>query len=440
MEAGTGSYSAVQEEVGAHPAAFPEPQSIQETGLSLSFLSDLVLKVAYFEGVLSGRRISQEVRLPFQGVLINVMEFLRREQFVEIKGSDGMGEASYQYTITQKGSERAHQVLDRSQYVGPAPVTLDMYRRAVRLQSLEKLSVDRDTLRKSLRHLVLGEDFLDLMGPAVNSGRSIFLYGPPGNGKTVIAECIPDMLGGAILIPHAVEVDGTVIKVFDPLSHERLPSPDDGKNAKVRSGRDKRWVLAKRPVVIVGGELTLASLDLVYNDVAKFYEAPYQMKANGGMFLVDDFGRQLVRPKDLLNRWIVPLEKRLDYLTLHTGKKIEVPFDTLIIFATNLLPTELVDEAFLRRIRHKIEVADPTFDQYREIFRRVCRAKRIAYEESVLAYLLNEHYLKNGRPLRSCHPRDIIEELMDIARYLGRPPRLTEDFIDRACAAYFVDL
>jgi DNA-binding PadR family transcriptional regulator len=422
------------------PEALPEPKSVAETGLGLSFLSDLVLKASYFEGVLTGHELMEVVRLPFQGVLSEVLKFLRREQFIQVTGTEGVGEASYRYTITEYGSERARQVLDRSQYVGPAPVPLDLYRQVVAAQSLQRMAISPASLREALKHLVLPDEFLDLLGPAVNSARSIFLYGDSGNGKTVVAEGVRDMLGGQVWIPYAVEADGAVIKVFDPLSHEPLPAPDERRESGLASALDRRWVLAKRPVVIVGGELTMKGLDLVYNESARYYEAPFQMKANGGMFLIDDFGRQLVRPRDLLNRWIVPLEKRIDFLTLHTGKKIEVPFDVLIIFATNLEPRDLVDEAFLRRIRHKIEMSDPTYDQYREIFRGVCQRRGVVYEEQALAYLLKEHYLKPNRPLRACHPRDIVDELVDIAQYMGSSPRLTKDLIDRACAAYFVDI
>jgi Predicted ATPase with chaperone activity len=242
------------------------------------------------------------------------------------------------------------------------------------------------------------------------------------------------IMSGTIYIPYAVEVDGQVIKVFDSVNHVRAEAPAGGRNV------DPRWVPIRRPMIMVGGELTLETLDLVYDETNKYYEAPFQMKANGGMLLIDDFGRQQVRPRDLLNRWIVPLEKRVDFLTLHTGRKIEVPFDVLIVFATNLAPKDLVDEAFLRRIRHKIEIKNPTFDEYREIFRRVCQAKGVPYDDRGLAYLLQEHYIKPKRPLRACHPRDLVEQLCDIARYLNVPPTLSPELIDRAASAYFVEL
>jgi predicted ATPase with chaperone activity len=295
-------------------------------------------------------------------------------------------------------------------------------------------------MHQALSHVVLNQRIYNQLGPAVNSGRSVFLYGPPGNGKTTIAESVGMMIfRDNIHVPYAVEVDGQIIKVFDNINHRRVEGTAEISSTKLGKV-DRRWVRIHRPFIVVGGELTLESLDLVYDNVSKFYEAPFQMRANGGMFLIDDFGRQQVRPRDLLNRWIVPLEKRVDFLTLHTGRKIEIPFDVLIFFATNLAPTDLVDEAFLRRIRHKIEVRDPSFEEYREIFKRVCSHKGVPYDDKALAYLLQEHYIKPEVHLRACHPRDLIDQLIDIARYQNRPPTLTKDLIDQACDAYFVEL
>ncbi len=415
------------------------PRSIEETGLNLGFLSDLALKILYYEGNLSGLEVADRMKLPYPGVTEQVIEFLKREKLVEVKGAatgGGFSQASYQYAIAEKGRAMAREALDRSNYAGPAPVPLQTYIEAIRAQPLGQVTVHPRTMRQSLSHLVISEESFAKLGPAVNSGRSIFLYGPPGNGKTVIAEAIGHMLfDNAIFIPYAVEVEGQVIKVFDYVNHVMAGTPNVGKVTL-----DPRWVFIRRPMIITGGELTLETLDLVYDETNQFYEAPFQMKANGGMLLIDDFGRQQVRPRDLLNRWIVPLEKRLDYLTLHTGRKIEVPFDVLIVFSTNLAPKDLVDEAFLRRIRHKIEAKNPTFDEFREIFRRVCEAKQVPFSEEGLRYLLQEHYVKPRRSLRSCHPRDIVDQLLDIARYLNVPPTLSQELLDRACAAYFVEL
>jgi len=287
---------------------------------------------------------------------------------------------------------------------------------------------------------VLDERIFSKIGPAVNSGKSIFLYGPPGNGKTTIAESVGRMiLGDDMYIPYTIEIDGQIIQLFDEINHK--PVEEDETSSTSSGNRpDTRWIHIKRPVIMVGGELSMGGLELAYDPNNKFYEAPFQMKANGGMFLIDDFGRQQIRPRDLLNRWIVPMEKGVDFLTLVTGRKIEVPFEVLIVFSTNLPPRDLVDEAFLRRIRHKIEIFSPSFDSYREIFQRVCAARRIPFDEQAVRYLLQEYYIKKNRKLRSNHPRDLVDQVMDIASYAGIEPKLTKDMLDRAADSYFVDL
>ncbi|HEY73482.1 MAG: AAA family ATPase [Anaerolineaceae bacterium 4572_32.2] len=410
------------------------PTSIKETGLGLGFLTDLALKIMYFEGNLSGYDLAERMKLPYVGVIDQVLEFLKREKLCEVKGAGGFAEAAYQYAIAEKGRSMGREALARSQYAGAAPVTLETYYKAIHNQPLGGVIVHQRKMRQALSHMVINEETFSQLGPAVNSGRSIFLFGHPGNGKTAIAESIGEMiLGDAMYIPHAVEIGGQIIRVFDSVNHVVV---DESANQKI----DPRWVRIRRPVIITGGELTLEALDLVYDENNKYYEAPFQMKANGGMFLIDDFGRQQARPRDLLNRWIVPLEKRVDFLTLHTGRKIEVPFDVLIVFSTNLAPRDLVDEAFLRRIRHKIEIGNPSWDEYREIFRRMCQIRNVPYDDRGLAYLIQEHYLKSNRSKRACHPRDLIDQLIDIARYLNVPVKLNKDLIDRACEAYFVEL
>ena len=419
----------------------PALTSVEDTGLNFLSIADLVLKVLYYGGVMTGIRISDIVKLPYTGVLDPVMEFLKREKYVEIRGSKGFGESSFEYIITDKGGEKAREAMERSQYAGPAPVPLARYVESSKLQNRKKLIVHQEDLRKVMTNLVISDEMLSKIGPAVNSGRSIFMYGPPGNGKTTMSEKIGRMiLGDDIWIPYAIDVDGQIVQVFDSVNHELSDSPQ----AKVKAGKgvvpDLRWIKIKRPKIMVGGELTMAGLDLVYNDTNKFYEAPFQVKANGGMFLIDDFGRQQVRPKDLLNRWIVPLEKGVDFLTLNNGRKIELPFFVLIVFSTNLDPKDLVDEAFLRRIRYKIEVGNPTYDEFRELFKLMCRIMKVPYNEQGLAYLLNEWYVKRDRDLRFVHPRDILSQLIDIATYLNRPPTLSKELIDQACASYFVEL
>ncbi len=418
-------------------------KGVEDTGLDNGFLQDLALKFMYFRGQMTGHDIAENMHLPFATVVGPVMDYLKREQMCEVKGSGGLGAATYQYLITNKGAARAREQLERTTYVGPAPVPWDAYVSAIKAQGGSRLKVTPSRIRQALSHLILEESMLDKIGPAANSGKSIFLYGPPGNGKTTIAESIGRMiLTTDMYIPYAVEVDGQIIKVYDEINHVAVPEIEQKMTTATLGSRrtDARWIRIKRPVIMVGGELTLDGLELIYDPINKFYEAPFQMKANGGMFLIDDFGRQQVRPRDLLNRWIVPMEKQIDFLALHTGRKVEVPFEVLIVFSTNLPPRDLVDEAFLRRIRHKIEVTSPSFEGYRDIFKLVCDRRKIPFDENGVKYLLQEYYIKRNMKLRANHPRDILDQLMDISEYLGVKPKLTKDLIDRAADSYFVQL
>jgi predicted ATPase with chaperone activity len=420
---------------------------IEDTGLSALWLQDLALKIFYFRGYLTGFRVAELMALPFTGIVDQILEVLKREKLIEVKSQTGIGDGAYQYAITGQGMVRAREALDRSQYAGSAPVPLADYNAAIRKQARARPAVNARIMHQCLQSLTLSETTFSRIGPAVNSGTSIFLYGPPGNGKTTMARLIGDLiLQEEMYIPSALDVEGHVVKLYDSVNHKVISEDDasssqsTGSVLKSSSKRDPRWVRIRRPFIMVGGELTLAGLDLVYNDVQKYYEAPFQVKANGGILLIDDFGRQQVRPRDLLNRWIVPLENRIDYLTLHTGQKIEIPFDVMVVFSTNLPPKDLVDEAFLRRLRHKIEVVDPTFDEYREIFKRVADNKGVVYNEQALAYLIQEYYIKTSRKPRASHPRDICDQILDISRYMGTDPSMTKDLIDRASLSYFVDI
>jgi predicted ATPase with chaperone activity len=421
----------------------PSPETLADTGLSADAVQELILKLLYVQGTRSGHHIADVLRLPF-AIVDDELLTLQQRRYIEVRGTTGPNRASYLFELVGAGRDRAKDAIDASQYVGAAPVPLSQYRTWIEAQSIQHARVTPDSLRAGFSHLVLNDSIFDILGPAVNSAKSIFLYGHSGNGKTAIAEAISELLGGTLYLPYAVDVDGQIMLVHDPVHHEEIESEDDtvARDALwLRSGPsyDRRYARVRRPVVLTGGELTLDQLDLRYDPFTKLYQAPFQVKANGGVLIVDDFGRQRVPPRDLLNRWIVPLEKRIDYLTLHTGAKFPVPFDCLLIFATNLDPAELVEEAFLRRIHYKIAVVDPTRAQYEEIFRHCCVSAGLEYNPQTVAYVFDQFYDKRAIPARGCHPRDLISHVQDIAKYRDASPQLTPELLNRACHSYFLE-
>lgn len=429
----------------ANPFVPPVPARWEDLGLELPFLYDLVLRTLFARGQATGGDLARSLALPF-GVLNPLLQNMRKQALIDIVAQQGhAGDAGFIYAIKPpKGNDALALAMDKTTYVGPTPVPYADYVEIVLAQSIRRLVVTRRTIREAFHDLVLAEDLLHQIGPAINSAQSIFFFGFPGNGKSSIAERITRLMRDTIYIPHAVEVHGQVVKLYDPILH-RLPAPPPETAAAAGDSllgpaapADPRFVRIQRPTIIVGGELTLDMLDLKFNPAAKIYEAPLQMKANGGVFMIDDFGRQQVRPMDLLNRWIIPLEKQYDYLTTFSGNKIEVPFDQLLIFSTNLDPHQLADEAFLRRIKFKIEVRNPDEHQYRQVWQLVCNSRRIPYDEQGVNYLIDKWYRPFQRPFRMCHPRDLLEQMIAIAKYNMERVNFSPDLIDAACATYFV--
>ena len=431
--------SAPPAHVPAPIALPPVPRTAEETGLPFSFVCDLVLKVLYFNGSLLGRDIASHVCLPW-AFIETTLRFLGDEGYCSSAGVKSVplhpGEsinAGMQYQISSTGRQRARELLELNQYAGPAPVPIGDYAAMAQRQSQVETRVNRDKLHQTFSQLVLPDEVLDHLGPALNARQAVFLYGPPGNGKTSIAEASASLMGPPLFVPRALYAHGEVIRFYDPIHHvpiERELPP-----------HDQRWQLTQRPAVKVGGELTPRMLELGFDPVLGFYEASMQLKANGGLFLIDDFGRQQhMSPRDLLNRLIVPLEKKVDYLNIaRAGTSIPVPFTCLVMLSTNLRPQNLMDEAFLRRVRFKVHLPDPTPEEYKEIWRRTCAENDVRMNEPLIEGLLQATYFDKGRSLHGSHPRDLLSHVIHAARYYGRPVELNQELLDAACATYFVD-
>jgi predicted ATPase with chaperone activity len=417
-----------------HP---PAPRTLAETGLSQDLVSQLLLKLLHFSGDPTGTEMARRLGLEFP-VIQPALDALRATHQCEILGGAAIGAPSYRYRITDAGRKRALLFLEQSLYLGAAPVPLAQYLAYV---DAYRTSVPRVTSRERVReafsHLVVGDKLLDQVGTAMASGQSMFVYGPPGNGKTVIAQALKHLLDGEIAVPHALEVEGQIIRMFDPVNNDPIAEPAE--SGLVMGPRiDQRWVRCRRPMVMVGGELRLESLDLSYSAAAGFYTAPVQTLANGGILVIDDFGRQHCSPRELLNRWIVPLESKIDFLTLQTGQKFGLPFMVTVVFSTNLKPSELVDEAFLRRVQFKVLAEGPTDEQFMQIFANCCRQSSLRFDRALVHRLLVEYFHPRRIRPRGCHPRDLIAQALAHAEYAGLPRELTFDLLTSASDSYFV--
>jgi predicted ATPase with chaperone activity len=425
-----------------HPVP-PVPLKLKSAGLSESFLTNLLLKAAYHEaGSFTLNGMAKTLCLPFS-VIDELIELLKGDHLITIRSASGYGRETQIFELTQRGRERAEAAFQISLYVGAAPVPLQDYTRILAQQYVQQIEIDQNWIDDALKHMVVNRDLQNRLGPAFSSGRAIFLYGPPGTGKSSFAEALGRALPGNIYIPHAVEAGGQIIRLYDPAVHfSAEESINETRQLDITANilHDPRWKKCRRPVVMVGGEFTLDMLDLRFDFNHKFYEAPIQMKAANGVFILDDFGRQKVSPKEMLNRWIVPLERGTDFLSLHTGMKFEIPFDQISVFCTNLRPAELLDEAFLRRIRHKVKVPYLTEAEFKEVFRRICAYENISFNDAAIEYLLNNYYRGKDRGLTGSHCRDLIDQIKDLSRYHKHQPMLTQETINAAATNYFVEV
>ncbi len=410
-----------------------EPNSLEAAGLNGQIVEEIVMRFLLNRGEASGRAIADQIRLPYR-LIEPTLTRLKAQQLSGYLGSTAMND--YIHTLSDTGRDRARRHMQKTTYFGSAPVTLDQYVVSVRLQSVELQHPSRDDLKTAFSDLLVSPQLLARLGPAVNSGRGMFLFGYPGNGKTSIAERVTRAFGEYIWIPRAVLIDGDLLRVFDPLNHEECPH--EKTDGLLRESQiDHRWVRIKRPTIVAGGELTMAMLEVTRNAETNVSDSPLQLKSNCGVLLIDDFGRQRMSVDELLNRWIVPLEKRYDYLTVSSGKKVQVPFDQLVIFSTNLEPKDLVDDAFLRRIPYKIEVQNPTEEAFRKLFEIMCKVLKVPHKAELIDYLIEKHYKPIGRPMRNCHPRDLLLQIRSYCYFNSLPLELKREYLDFAVENYF---
>jgi predicted ATPase with chaperone activity len=416
----------------------PVPGTIEDTGLPASMIEQLILKLLYSRGEMLGRDVSQALGLKFS-LVEGFFELLKHQHSIQVKKSLGMGTSTSLFALTETGRSHARECLENNQYVGPAPIPLFQYTYVVRRQKRSNGWLTPDALAETYRRMVVTPRILSQIGPAVSSGNSFLIYGQPGNGKTFLAEALGNVDDSYIYVPHALECQGQIVQVFDPVYHQPIQDTEESSVLAFEPQYDQRWIKCRRPFIVTGGELTLEMLDLSYNSTSKVYDAPYQLKANNGIYLIDDFGRQQCSPAEVLNRWIVPMERRIDYLKFHSGSKMTVPFEAFLIFSTNLKPEQLGDEAFLRRIQYKMLLRSPDRDEFAEIFRRFCESHDLASNPELIARFIAKHYNTTAKPFRRCHPRDVLSHAIDLINFEKLPFQLTDDVLDRAFESCFLE-
>jgi len=417
----------------------PVPESLDDTGIAPSMVEQLIMKFLYFRGELLGRELAGLLGVEFS-LFDYILETLKRTHAVNVKKSLGMGNSSAIFELTEAGRHTTREHLGHNQYTGPIPVPLYQYSEVVKHQRLAKDWLTPETLKGAFSHLVVERDILEMIGPAVNSNKSFLIYGQPGNGKTALAEALFRVETSPIFMPYAIESGGNIIQVYDPIYHNKIEDTEPSVLSMGNDiGYDRRWFRCKRPFIVTGGELTLEMLDLSYNAVSKVYDAPFQVKCNNGIYLVDDFGRQKASPAEILNRWIVPMERHIDYLNFISGGKMTVPFEAFLIFSTNLNPAQLGDEAFLRRIQYKMFLRSPRKNEFLEIFHRVVGAAGLECPDGLADAFIERHYAQTGKKFRRCHPRDVITHAVDVINFEALPKVLTEEVLDKAFASCFVE-